>query len=84
MPQSGGILMLVTQDLYPPAPALGTAVSVAMGWSQLLPLCGVPVRVPTIAHHSPVVPASAHIRDKLIWQKLEFLYCHKNLGLNCQ
>ena len=34
---------------------------VAMGWSQLLPLCGVPVRVPTIAHHSPVVPASAHI-----------------------
>ena len=24
------------------------------------------------------------IRDKLIWQKWEFLYCHKNLGLNDQ
>ena len=24
------------------------------------------------------------VRDKLIWQKLEFLYCHKNLGLNDQ
>ena len=24
------------------------------------------------------------IRDKLIWQKLEFLYCHANLGLNDQ
>ena len=23
-------------------------------------------------------------RDKLIWQKLEFIYCHKNLGLNDQ
>ena len=54
--------MLVTQDLYPPA--LGTVQqcpALAMGWSQLLPLCGVLVRVPTIAHHSPVVPASAHI-----------------------
>ena len=23
-------------------------------------------------------------RDKLIWQKLEFIYCHKNLGINDQ
>ena len=23
-------------------------------------------------------------RDKLIWQKLEFIHCHKNLGLNDQ
>ena len=23
-------------------------------------------------------------RDKLIWQKLEFIYCHKNMGLNDQ
>ena len=57
MPQLAGILMLVTQDLYPPV--LGTAVSsTGHGVESIAPI----VRCPgPSAHHSPVVPASAHI-----------------------